>query len=288
MNITPDLQSLIDTDLTHSPRLSSDFVVQVLKSGQLDIDQLMVSLLPIASQYARTPISNFKVGTVALGDSGALYLGSNMEFSGEALSFSVHGEQSAINHAWIKGEAGLKAIAVNAAPCGYCRQFMNELSNSAHDFQILLRTGDDHTSDPLTNYLPNAFGPSDLNISDRLMRPDTKVLKIADKDPLAQAALIAANESYAPYSGNFSGVAIMSEDQILTGRYAENAAYNPSMSPLQSALANLNMSRPPQAPYNITRAVLVEAEAPISQKAATETVLSSVAPGIELEYLQAT
>ena len=120
------------------------------------------------------------------------------------------------------------------------------------------------------------------------MRSDTKALKIADKDPLAQAALKAANESYAPYSGNFSGVAIMSENQTFTGRYAENAAYNPSMSPLQSALANLNMSRPPQAPYNIARAVLVEAEAPISQKAATEIVLCSVAPGIELEYLQAT
>jgi cytidine deaminase len=36
-------------------------------------------------------------------------------------------------------------------------------------------------------------------------------------------------------------------DTIYTGRYAENVAYNPSMSPIESALAYMNMSLPAQA-----------------------------------------
>jgi cytidine deaminase len=72
------------------------------------------------------------------------------------------------------------------------------------------------------------------------------------------------------------------------GRYAENAAFNPSMSPLQSALASLNMHEPAQTPYAIEAAVLVEAsESMISQLSTTQAVLSSVAPDVELQHVLA-
>jgi cytidine deaminase len=61
---------------------------------------------------------------------GNLYLAANMEFTNEALSLCVHGEQSAVNHALIQGETGLQSLAINAAPCGYCRQFLYEITTA--------------------------------------------------------------------------------------------------------------------------------------------------------------
>lgn len=267
--------------------------VETARAAMDDTGRLMIALLPCAAEYARVPISGFHVGAVALGTSGTLYLGANMEFPGHALSFSVHGEQSAITHAWLCGETGLEAIAVNAAPCGYCRQFMWEIAGSS-GLSVLLRKDPgsdslDYTDHKLTHYLPNAFGPRDLEISDLLMRPQDHRLKVDADDALVLAALGAANASYSPYSGDFAGVALQLDDgSIHAGRYAENAAYSPSMSPLQSALAMMNMSRRAQAPYRIAAAVLVETRGvKVSQRSATEAVLSSVAPGISLRCLEA-
>ena len=48
--------------------------------------------------------------------------------------------------------------------------------------------------------------------------------------------------SYAPYSKSFAGVAVRTRDgRIFSGAYAENAAFNPSLSPLQAALSQLNL-----------------------------------------------
>ena len=88
----------------------------------------MVDLLPLARTYARPPISNYLVGAVARGVSGDLYLGANIEIPGHSLGFSVHGEQFALSNAYMHSEKGIAAIAVTAAPCGHCRQFINEMA----------------------------------------------------------------------------------------------------------------------------------------------------------------
>lgn len=272
----------------------------------IEIGTLMIQLLPVAAFYARVPISGFHVGAVALGmppaqsviGPGSLYLGSNMEFPGEALSFCVHGEQAATNNAWLHGEQGLQALAINAAPCGYCRQFLYEISTATESFSIILKANTDpndyaYTMNPLTYYLPDAFGPSDLNITDRLMNPENHKLTISGGNTLAQAALVAANGSYSPYTQDFSGVSLLDDSgKVYAGRYAENAAYNPSMSPLESALAFMNMNMAAQAPMNIVQAVLVEhqsqpPETHISQQSATADVLASIAPGVQLQYFSA-
>ena len=59
--------------------------------------------------------------------SGRLYAGVNLEFPGLPLQHSVHAEQFLITSAAWHGERGLRRIAVNAAPCGHCRQFIAEL-----------------------------------------------------------------------------------------------------------------------------------------------------------------
>ena len=49
--------------------------------------------------------------------------------------------------------------------------------------------------------------------------------------------------SYAPYSKSYAGVALRTASGgIYAGPYAENAAFNPSMSPLEVALSRLNLA----------------------------------------------
>ena len=61
-------------------------------------------MLPLAAACAVTPVSRFNVGAVAHGLSGNLYFGANMEFCHVPLQQTVHAEQSAITHAWLRGE----------------------------------------------------------------------------------------------------------------------------------------------------------------------------------------
>ncbi len=55
------------------------------------------------------PISNYFVGAVASGISGALYLGQNIEIDGNPLGLAVHAEQSAIANAYMSAEEGIDA-----------------------------------------------------------------------------------------------------------------------------------------------------------------------------------
>ncbi len=269
-------------------------------AGVLDTSMgaLMIELLPVAAALAVVPVSSYPVGAVAQGMRvpgtgwASLYLGANFEFQGDALSFCVHGEQSAMSHAWERGESGLQALAISAAPCGYCRQFLWEVS-TRETFDVLLKTKDGHSSAALAKFLPDAFGPEDLDIDGGLMDPKfmNHGLRVdgESSDPLVLEALGAANEAYAPYTNNYAGCAVQTGDgAIYRGRYAENAAYNPSMSPLQAALSFMNVSRSTDLSRTITRAVLVEASTNASQKAASEAVLGSYAPSLALEYHRAT
>ncbi len=291
--LSGDERSIVVDALARGPFIPGEVVASL--TTIIELDQLMIALLPAASSHARVPLSNFEVGAIALGSTtGSLYLGANMEFPSHALSFSVHGEQSASNNAWLHGEEGLDAVAVNAVPCGYCRQFLTELATPT-GLDILVKNADrgpadvSHSRNPLSYYLRDSFGPSDLGVLGGLMNQHSNGLSVDSPDPLVQEALQAANSSYSPYTGNFAGVALRTRSQrTYVGRYAENAAFNPSMSPLQSALATLNMHEPPQAPYNIEAAVLVEdARSKISQLSSTLAILSSIAPDVELQHVLA-
>ncbi|HYC59878.1 MAG TPA: cytidine deaminase [Thermoanaerobaculia bacterium] len=204
----------------------------------IDIPSLMTRLLPEVAKLARPPVSNFFVGAVSRGLTGNLYFGTNLEFAGEALSFTVHAEQSSVANAWMNGEEGIDMIAVTAAPCGYCRQFLNELATA--DRLTIAIPNETHT---LRELLPSAFGPRDLGIDGGLMQREEHALSIDVDDELARAALTAARRSYAPYSKSYAGIAIRTKGgTIATGAYAENAAFNPSMSPLEVALSQLNFA----------------------------------------------
>jgi cytidine deaminase len=258
-------------------------------------EQLMTDLLPAAQRLAIAPVSGFRVGAVAQGISGTLYLGANLEFPGMPLTASVHAEQAAVSNAWHHGETGIKALAVTAAPCGYCRQFLNELE-SGGALRVLVAGAQPVT---LADLLPAAFGPRDLGLPGGLLQPAAhRLITTAhmragepgdlgeEHDRLVATAIQAAAASYAPYSMTYAGVALaLADGSVQSGRYAENAAFNPSLLALPAALSGLAVRSIPISA--IRRAVLVEADGSVSQRAATEALLAAVAPKVPLAYVRA-
>jgi cytidine deaminase len=278
--------------------LAPEQCVAVMTTLKISAEDLMQRLLPMAKLYSVTTISGFQVGAVAkarMSDNAgeiALFLGANIEFAVQALTQTIHAEQSAVINAWLQGATQIDGLAVTAPPCGYCRQFLYELEGNQnlkviiHD-QINGKT----TQNNLPDLLPAAFGPYDLGSASGLMASPAQLtdlnLKSSSNDPFVLEAKAAAQKSYAPYSQNFAGCVIKTVDgRIYAGRYAENAAFNPSLSALHSAIIRMTMDQP-GAENSISRTVLVERPTSISQRAVCELLLQTVAPSVHLEYFEA-
>ena len=261
---------------------------ELMKALNLTPERLLQSLVPVAREYAVAPISNYQVGAAGMGRSGSIYLGVNLEFPGNALNQSVHGEQFVVTNALRNGEESLELLAVSAAPCGHCRQWLNETTRGG-DIQILLP---DQPPMPLTQLLPAAFGPADLGVTGALLSPQDQGVQLqpgqAGVDAsLVEAACQAANTSYAPYSKEGAGVAVRLVDgTVFTGRYSENAAFNPSLSPLQGAL--IAMTAEGRNFQDMAEVVLVQREGSVaSQIPATRSLLESVQPEARLQVVLA-
>jgi cytidine deaminase len=267
-------------------RLSPDEVAALAKGEHATVDALMLGLLPIAQRFARPPISDFYVGAIGLGVSGAVYAGANLEIGGNALHQTIHAEQSVIANAFSHQETGLTAIAVTAEPCGHCRQFLNEITGAAR-IRVIVEGQQIRT---LEDLLPASFGPHDLGNTTGMLDSAPAGLRLtsASQDPLAHAALAAASRSYAPYTKARSGCAILTaKGGRFAGSYLENAAFNPSLSPLQSALVRAVLAGDDIAA--IEQVVLVELQdAAISQEASTRAALVALAPNARLQVLLAT
>jgi cytidine deaminase len=239
----------------------------------------MLEHLAEAESYARPALSGYRVAAVVRGTSGALYLGANIEFAGENLGQTVHAEQAALSNAFMHEEPGIEAIAVSAAPCGHCRQFLYEFAGG-RDIEILV-PGEPAIT--LSALLPRPFGPRDLNVTGGPLSR-TKIA-IQNVESVAQAARYAAANAYAPYSHSPSGVAIRSRrGNIYRGSYIENSAFNPSLPPLQVALVGVAMANEDFS--DIAEVVLAEAaNNSISQLNATRSVLAVIAPRAEFRLL---
>jgi cytidine deaminase len=297
--ITPEsLQSLLTSlNQTAKARLlqilcSNDFdgvvpaetVQNVLDlQGDMSVKVLMVELLPVAQVYARPPVSNYRVGAVGRGKSGALFFGANLETPGEQLGFTLHAEQSVVLRALANNEQSLEQLAVSAPPCGQCRQFLNELA-SAKDLEIVVPN---HRAMALAELLPEAFGPTDLGVDGALLAHAPHALEgDAGTDAVVRAALVAATRSYCPYTRSPAAVAIqLVGGSIVAAPYVENAAYNPSVTPMLGALDRLRFVERGRAV--ISRVVLVErAEAKIEHANATTTIMRAFNMEQELEIIR--
>jgi len=294
----PSVRKSLQTVQKTGGMLSTEHCRVVMESLNISAEILMQRLLPLAKLYCATTISDFQVGAVAKArvpdntNQIALFLGANIEFAAQDLTQTIHAEQSAIINAWLQGATQIDGIAVSVAPCGCCRQFLYELEGS-HNLKVILHNpiGGKTTPHNLSDFLPAAFGPHELGSTTGLMasaaQPANLNLKLSSDDSIVLEAKAAAKKSYAPYSQNFAGCTIKTVDgRIYAGRYAENAAFNPSLSALHTAIIRMTMDQP-GAENSIRRAVLVEKPTVTSQRAVCELLLQTVAPNVTLEYFEA-
>jgi len=269
--------------------IPAKLVKKLLESSQaMSIGELMLSFLPLASAYAKPDISNFYVGAVAQGSSGALYLGANLELAGAGLNNSVHAEQSAINNALLHQEQGITRIAVNHSPCGHCRQFLNEIKDGS-EIEVLVLGKEPRQ---LNELLPESFKPADLGADWPLFTLDETQLVANEKisvcieQSIANGAGSVSKHSYAPHTGALSSVLVkVSEAVFAVGVYIENAAYNPSLSPFMSALDRLRYS---QSDFGqIKEVLLVElSDAVLSHEAQIASLISQLAPDASFETIK--
>ncbi|GKA41438.1 cytidine deaminase 1-like protein [Tanacetum coccineum] len=141
--------------------LSSSQAQSLAKSQNKTLPDLLPSLVPQAQDLARPPISKFHVGTVGLSSDGRVFFGANIEFPGLPLHHSIHAEQFLITNMSLHGGGPrLLYMAVSAAPCGHCRQFLQELRDVSST--MIMITNDNEGYRPIKDILPHPFGPFDL------------------------------------------------------------------------------------------------------------------------------
>lgn len=245
----------------------------------------LVSLIDRKVSLRMAPISGRHVGAVGLGFSRKVFLGINVELPGLPLHHSIHAEQFLVINLMLNSEQHLTHLAVSSsdsvfhAPCGHCRQFLQEITE-ASIIQVLIK-------DPalgiqefvtLKSLLPRH---SNL-LPDLLQARDNKLLLVSSEGCedrlLLRTALAAANRSFAPYSKCPSGVALKDrEGQVYRGWYIESAAYNPSLGPVQAALVDFVISVRTKF-EDIVEAVLVEKrDAVVSQEKTAKMILETIA-----------
>ncbi|MBT2152214.1 cytidine deaminase [Pseudoalteromonas sp. SCSIO 43095] len=250
-------------------------------------DILLQGLVPMASEFSVAPISKFHVGAIVKGldsqGNTTFYFGANAEFDHQALSLVVHGEQSAINNAWLNGGKKILKIAISDVPCGYCRQFMNELAD-AKELDILLPA----QNFKLAELLPHSFGPTDLGNEHSLFNP-AKQTNCFENEQLDEKLMSYALAAYVPYSQNYSAVKITTfENGDFYGSYAENAAYSPSLSPLQSAVSQLFLAGLSFDKQTVKSVTLLETAGHENQSGVAKAVLASFTGLPTLEVISAT
>ena len=120
-----------------------------------------------AASNAYAPYSMFPVGAALLTSTGEVVSGCNVENASYGLTCCA--ERIACFTAVCRGHREFWAVAVTAprvptaTPCGACRQVLNEFKPADRELVVVLDGLDGVTQVPLSELLPHAFGPRDLD-----------------------------------------------------------------------------------------------------------------------------
>ena len=117
-----------------------------------------------AAGNAYMPYSKFKVGAAVLTDDGQVFAGCNVENASYGLTICA--ERNAVFQMVAQGRLKIRAVAIYTptktptAPCGACRQVINEFGPDA--LVVSGCDGPERTVFRLSELLPGAFGPANL------------------------------------------------------------------------------------------------------------------------------
>ena len=126
----------------------------------------MLDMAQEAMGHAYSVYSNFQVGACLKAKSGKYYLGCNIENA--AFSPTICAERTAMVKAVFEGERDFEAIAIICSgenpsyPCGVCRQVLSEFCDGEMPV-VSANCRREYTVYALSELLPCAFGPKDLN-----------------------------------------------------------------------------------------------------------------------------
>jgi cytidine deaminase len=127
--------------------------------SEIDWEQLQAAATA-AMEGAYAPYSNFKVGAAALMDDGRIVTGCNVENASYGVGLCA--ECGLVSQIFLTGGGKIvAAVCVDHSgkvlmPCGRCRQVLWE--HAAPEMVMLTVRG----VLPMTEVLPDAFGPDDL------------------------------------------------------------------------------------------------------------------------------
>ncbi len=134
-------------------------------------DERLVELAFEARKRSYAPYSHWTVGAALLATDGTVYQGCNIENA--AYSPSNCAERTAFHRAVFDGCRSFEAIAVVGgpqgqeasdfcAPCGVCRQVMQEFCDPATFRIVLGRSDGQRKTYRLGQLMPEGFGPDKL------------------------------------------------------------------------------------------------------------------------------
>ena len=129
-------------------------------------DEELIAAAASARSRAYAPYSGYQVGAAVLAG-GQVFTGANIENASYGLA--VCAERHAVAQAVFAGHTSLERVAVvtssrpAAAPCGACRQVLNEFAADPRVVTVLMATTEgEHESMLLSELLPRSFGPAQL------------------------------------------------------------------------------------------------------------------------------
>ena len=141
---------------------------QLKKEPSVTIDEKTIGEMALRakqiSEKAYCPYSNFRVGAVVLTEDKQTFEGCNVENASYGLTICA--ERNAIFQMVAKAKSRLVAVviytptATPSAPCGACRQVINEFGPDA--LVVSTCDGKDTLRRRLSELLPDAFGPENL------------------------------------------------------------------------------------------------------------------------------
>jgi len=124
----------------------------------------LIERAKMAAQNAYTPYSKFPVGAAVLSDDGRVFTGCNVENA--SFGMTICAERNAIFQSIANGIRKIRAVIIYTptteptAPCGACRQVINEFGPKAEIVSACDSTEINRWL--LTELLTNAFGPYSL------------------------------------------------------------------------------------------------------------------------------
>lgn len=146
-----------------------------MKEGDIMTEDQIKELIKIAvaaRKNSYSPYSHYQVGAALLATDGQVFPGCNIENA--AYTPTNCAERTAFFKAVSVGVRDFTAIAIvgspegdeitqSAYPCGVCRQVMMEFCNPEVFQVIVARSLEEYEIRTLKDFLPEGFGPANLN-----------------------------------------------------------------------------------------------------------------------------